>query len=187
MIGVRSYCQRQSVGASATIRHSGKPLLCRLRLGAIRVEQIWGAQHVLPDFQPGAAPALQQLSITLEEAVVALPPSWGSPGALPSLRILDVQVGSIIGQLPVEWAQGFLQMEALSITANLGCAQPNQAATPAGSEQGAAAVGAPVGHLPEEWAAGFPRLAALQLFGLGLAGPLPPSWQEGGLPGLYAL
>lgn len=140
---------------------------------------------MLPAFQPGAAPALEELRINLKQAVVALPPSWGWPNALPSLRVLDVHAGSITGQLPPEWVHSFLRLEMMTILTGQPCTQTSQPIAPAGSRQGADS--ALSMHLPEEWPAGFPRLADLMLLNLGLAGPLPPSWQEGGFPGLHLL
>ena len=90
------------------------PAACRLALEGIVTYP--GAGATLPDIQPGALPALQELKIAMPQLQATLPASWGaSPGVLPSLRTLKLKL-HVVGQLPPEWASGFQRLESLVLS-----------------------------------------------------------------------
>ena len=160
------------------------PLPCRLILVAR------GLQAGLPDWSPGALPALESLMLRFsQQSGATLPAGWGTrPGVLPVLQQLKLEM-AIEGQLPPEWASGFRCLERLII------AGPPPVPSTATPEGGAAATPPAVvvaRLLPPEWAGatigGFPKLELLELRRLGLEGSLPRSWLgEGGFPALAHL
>jgi hypothetical protein len=143
----------------------------------------------LPDILPGALPSLQGLVISTAShwPAHALPAGWGRrPDVLPLLQSLHLQLPRGIARLPAAWAQGFRQLESLSLSTTP--LATFRSSAPDGFCPGMPppSDGAPSG-LPPEWAVGFPALEALTLVCLPLAGPLPPEWHGGSFPALADL
>ena len=139
----------------------------------------------LPDFQPGALPALEELELKLWNLESTLPAAWAErPGVLPELTALTVNI-QLAAPLPQAWARGWRRLQRLSI---LGIG-------PRGINGGGIAPladGAPDRHvppefdapfrLPGEWAEGFPALTHLYLGNVANGGPFPETWAAGGFP-----
>jgi hypothetical protein len=147
----------------------------------------------------GALPQLESLHLTAIGQPTTLPPSWGSgKDTLPSLQELNLHM-AVSGPLPAQWARGFRNLKLLVVSrapCSLGMKQAqllfesNSSSTGGSGSSGiihtrARALEQP--RLPPEWAAGFPNLSTLNLACLGLAGPIPQAWQEGGFPSLTNL
>ena len=165
----------------------------------------------LPDIQPGALPALEQLFLEGSGMGGELPSSWGaSPAVLPALRQLTLRL-LLLGPLPAEWARGFRRLTVLAISnedmrhypAFDADSEPGRAG---GRSRGSSIMPPPLQAppvlpprphplpqaqrwgLPPEWAGGFPKLHSLSLAGMEqLAGPMPNAWQQGGFPVLVEM
>ncbi|PSC67189.1 Serine threonine-kinase CTR1 isoform B [Micractinium conductrix] len=135
----------------------------------------------LPDIPAGALPSLARLEVYCPGMRSTVPRGWGgSPRTLPALQHLSLRLG-LQGSLPAGWSLGFRRLRSLTLIA---LEQPAEAtrALPAAPGRGGA------GALPAAWASGFLMLRALHMNGLGLSGPLPPAWLEGGsFPSLAVL
>jgi hypothetical protein len=69
----------------------------------------------LPDIQPEALPALEELNLEGSGMGGKLPASWGaSPAVLPVLRQLTLRL-QLLGPLLAEWARGFRRLTVLAI------------------------------------------------------------------------
>lgn len=124
--------------------------------------------------QPGALPALEDVSLMVDSLQTTLPASWGSRAdVLPALAELALKVGRLMGPLPPQWANGFAGLRRLEIKA---------------AHISAAGVSAYPLQLPPEWAHGFRSLDQLAITLPGLAGSIPPEWlQVGCFPKLESL
>lgn len=146
----------------------------------------------LPNVPASALPSLQALGLHFPGMAATLPAAWGADAsALPQLRQLRVTLAALRGSLPAAWSHGFRQLAELTV-ACLGAPGAGGQGPP-GARPGTACPGprqaSPAGSLPEEWAArgAFPKLGSINLWGLGVAGTLPPSWVDGGFPALRFL
>jgi hypothetical protein len=144
----------------------------------------------------GALPQLESLRLTAIDQPTTLPPSWGSgPDTLPALRELTLHM-AVSGLLPAVWARGFRTLKALVVSSAPCSPSTEQAQLLSGTATGGSDSSRSIRtharapeqpRLPPEWAAGFPNLSALSLACLGMAGPIPQAWQEGGFPTLASL
>ena len=153
----------------------------------------------LPEMAAGALPQLESLHLTAIDQPTTLPPSWGSgPDTLQALRELTLHM-AVSGPLPAVWARGFRTLKALVVSSAPCSPSPEQAqllsesnGTATGGSDSSRSIrtrarATEQPRLPPEWAAGFPNLSALSLACLGMAGPIPQAWQEGGFPTLASL
>lgn len=146
--------------------------LCRFRCRCRLDLQGWSLGTPLPDLQPGALPALEQLQLSFGKQHCRLPDSWGSPGVLPRLRELKLYLGSMPA-LPESWAAGFPQLTTLLISA-----AQNDGPPPCESAASVRARGLQLFELPAAWGSGFPAVRMLKI-GVGASGTIPPSWLAG--------
>lgn len=151
----------------------------------------------LPAIQPGALPALLELTLNVPQFRTRLPASWGDSAILPSLTFLSLAL-DVDGPLPPEWALGFERLLQLEIinggsqamkgymakqAAEMASLRPHLPPSP--PLPGPAEV---QGTLPREWARGFPALQHFSLFNLRLTGSLPDEWlNPTALPSLQKL
>ncbi|PSC68490.1 hydroxylamine reductase [Micractinium conductrix] len=163
------------------VKHPGDDVQAMLAHQLLLEAHVRSDAPPLPDIPAGALPSLARLEVYCPGMRSTVPRGWGgSPRTLPALQHLSLRLG-LQGSLPAGWSLGFRRLRSLTLIA---LEQPAEAtrALPAAPGRGGA------GALPAAWASGFLMLRALHMNGLGLSGPLPPAWLEGGsFPSLAVL